>query len=262
MRIITVTDKLEPFKPLLPLDHNKVEYIILHHVEAKIASWETVNKWHKSNGWNCFGYNEYILKNGDVIIGRGDNIGAQCQSYNSRSYGIAVEGNYGVEEYMPQAQFESLIKRIRLNKERFPNYKETVPHERFYPTLCPGRFFPMSKVLIEVNRIEDAELNKAIYTLYDKGIIQTPSFWTNNAYKGKQICGEYANLLIKNMARQYVDIVFTVKTVEEALGILIDNGLEIDTPDYWLNNAVDNGVVEGEYINKLIKLFATMLEKG
>lgn len=143
-------------KPLIPLDLDNVKYIILHHPEAEMASPEQIHQWHLENDWAGFAYNEYIRKDGTVIIGRGDFIGAQCAGMNSSSYGICCEGNYEVETTMPEAQLKSVIERIAFNKARFKNYKCTAPHSQFGSTACPGKYFPLARILkeSEVNFME------------------------------------------------------------------------------------------------------------
>jgi hypothetical protein len=170
-----VTDQLMPTSPLIPLELDKVEYIILHHAEAQFASWTSINLWHKQNGWSCFGYNEYIRKDGEVIIGRGDNIGAQCAGMNSRSYGICCEGNYEIETEMPAAQKSALIERIRVNRPRFKNFMSVEPHSKFYPTACPGVHFPLAEI-IQKSEVIDLNLDQAIKVLVDEGIINSPEF--------------------------------------------------------------------------------------
>lgn len=153
MNIYSVTGKLNPTSPLIPLNLSKVFFIILHHAEAKSCTWEDINRWHKQNTWSCAGYGEFITKTGDVYILRGDHIGAQCLNMNSKSYGICVEGNYHVEKEMPEAQFKALVERLKYHKSRLPNKVEIAPHSRFFNTACPGQYFPMDKIIADANSI-------------------------------------------------------------------------------------------------------------
>ena len=147
--------------PLIPLDLNKVEYVFIHHIDARIATVEDIHKWHLNNGWNGFGYNEYIRKDGTVYIGRGDHIGAHCQGYNSKSYGIACEGNYEFEKDMPQAQFDSLVTRVKHHVSRLPKGDsiKVMPHSQYFKTSCPGRFFPMAKLYEELSKKDEVSPN-------------------------------------------------------------------------------------------------------
>jgi hypothetical protein len=87
---------------LLPLIPQNVQNIIIHHIASIKATPEQIHQWHLANGWSGAGYNEYITKDGNVHILRGDNVGAHCadnkNNYNPISYGIACEGDYDKEK--------------------------------------------------------------------------------------------------------------------------------------------------------------------
>lgn len=198
MNIINITNKLNWTKPLIPLDLNKVIYIVIHHPESTTATPEQIHEWHLANGWSGFGYNEYIKKDGTVYIGRGDNIGAQCLNYNSKSYGICCEGDYSKETFMPQVQFDVLVERIKYNKARFPNYVATKKHSELCDTACPGTNFPFNAVMEWVSRSE-LTVEQAIDKLHQKGIVSSPDYWLANAREGKICNGAYVNTLIRNI---------------------------------------------------------------
>lgn len=200
MKYEVITDKLNPTKPLIPLDIAKIKYLVLHHVEADNYPWQQCNEDHKANGWNCAGYNEYIVTNGDVYIMRGDNIGAQCQGYNSSSYGIGVEGNYDNFKVMPPEQYSSLMQRINYNLKRFPKGVLVVPHNQLYDTKCPGKFFPLVRILSDINTM-DLELAAALAILKTDGIVNTAEYWQTHAKNGDTCKGEYVRQLILNMAK-------------------------------------------------------------
>lgn len=163
-------------KPLIPLNIKSINYIIVHHAEAVTASPEDIHEWHLSNGWSGAGYNEYIRKDGTVYIMRGDRIGAQCQGYNSISYGICCEGDYSKELIMPEAQKNSLVERIKYNSARFPNYKLTAPHYQFTSTECPGKNFPLAEILKRIE-VKNMTVQEALKVLVDKGIINSVEYW-------------------------------------------------------------------------------------
>lgn len=161
----------------IPLNLDSVKYIVLHHPEAVTATPDEINQWHLENGWSGgFGYNEYIRKDGTVYIGRGDNIGAQCQNYNSKSYGIGCEGNYKVETEMPEVQKLAVIARIKFNKPRFPNYQLTAPHSQFVKTECPGKYFPMVEILRRIE-VVNVTVDEALALQVAAGIINSPEYW-------------------------------------------------------------------------------------
>lgn len=192
----TIDTNFKYLKPLIPLNLDKVFFIVLHHTASKTATPEQIHQWHLDAGFNGFGYNEYIRKDGTVYIGRGDHIGAQTANMNSKSYGICVEGNYDVEEEMPKAQLNSLVNRIKYNKDRFKNDVKVEKHSLFNPTSCPGKHFPFHNVLEEL--YNQNNLDVALKMLVDNNIIVSPDYWKQNATKGKSIKGEYAEMLIKN----------------------------------------------------------------
>jgi N-acetylmuramoyl-L-alanine amidase len=142
------------FKPLTPLDLSKVEYIIIHHLKAITATPNDIHKWHLDRGWSGAGYNEYIRKDGMVYIMRGDNQGAHTLNYNSKSYGIAIEGDYETETSMPDAQFNSLTKRAHYHLKRLPKVREIGGHKDYDSTSCPGRNFPMIRLRKAVNDMD------------------------------------------------------------------------------------------------------------
>jgi hypothetical protein len=150
MKIQIITRNLKWRGTLTPLPLENVENIIIHHTESLVGTVEQVHQWHLNNGWAGIGYNEYITKNGNVYIGRGDNVGAHCaegiNNYNFNSYGICCEGNYEVEKDMPTAQYQSLVERIKLHKLRFRNLKRIDGHRVFTSTACPGKYFPLEKL--------------------------------------------------------------------------------------------------------------------
>ena len=204
MKIVQTSFKY--LKPLISLDPKKVEFIFIHHTASKTATTEQIHKWHLEAGFNGFGYNEYIRKDGTVYIGRGDHIGAQTKNMNSKSYGICVEGNYDTEKEMPKSQFNSLVKRIEINKDRFKNEIKVEKHSLFNPTSCPGKYFPFHNLLEEVYSKNNLEV--ALKMLVDNNIIVSPDYWKQNAIKGKTIKGEYAEMLIRNFAN-YIKAAYT-----------------------------------------------------
>jgi hypothetical protein len=158
---------------LIPLNLNNIVYMVIHHPEAITATPEDIHAWHLANGWSGAGYNEYIRKDGTVYIIRGDNIGVQCANMNSKTYGICCEGNYDIETLMPEAQFQALVTRVIYHKSRFKNLKDVVPHKQLCNTACPGKYFPMQKLL---NTLEVVNMNwKQIL----EKIASNPAEWEN-----------------------------------------------------------------------------------
>jgi N-acetylmuramoyl-L-alanine amidase len=193
--IDAIKDGLIVFKnPLIQLDRNKVKNIVLHHPMAKFASVQDIHKWHLQNGWNGFGYNEYIRKNGDIYIGRGMNIGAQVANNNSTTYGICLEGDFR-SELPTQEQILSLGQSIEFLERRFPNYTGLKNHWEYGNSDCPS----MDLVTYFYGRY-DRQLEKALEKLFFAKVINLPTYWRNNAKRGGQCEGEYVRELILNIA--------------------------------------------------------------
>jgi hypothetical protein len=57
---------------------------------------------------------------------------------------------------MPEVQFNALVQRIVANKARFTNLKGIKGHKDFTATACPGKNFPMDRLLKAVRLLESA----------------------------------------------------------------------------------------------------------
>jgi N-acetylmuramoyl-L-alanine amidase len=83
-------------EPLVALKN--VMYIIVHHTEE--IGWD-INKTHRFHqehrGWSGIGYNFFIEENGEIIKGRGYHVGAHAYSYNQKSIGICLAGNFDIQ---------------------------------------------------------------------------------------------------------------------------------------------------------------------
>jgi len=155
---------------LIPLDPNKVDTIFIHHPAWKIATIEMIHNDHLKKGWAGVGYNEYIRKDGKVYIGRGDYIGAQAHKYNSRSYGICVEGDYDIEPSPPDYLLYIVAERAVEAQRRFPNAKIVLTHSARYNTNCPGKNFSMGRLYNLINEVYKKK-NTPKHWVEEKGII-------------------------------------------------------------------------------------------
>jgi len=135
-------------KELIPLNPDKVEYLFMHHIDAETATPQQVHDWHLKNGWHGAGYNFYVRKDGSIWAMRGYYIGAQCHGHNSKSLGIAVEGDYEVETQLTDETKASVMALGAYLMCRFPGIKDEniLPHRAMQATLCPGTYFPMKEV--------------------------------------------------------------------------------------------------------------------
>ena len=131
--------------PPIPLNLDAVQYIVIHHTAwidgtPQMIHDDVLADPAKKN-WAGFPYNEMIMKDGTVYIGRGDNQGAHAEGYNKESYGIACEGDFNLQVFMLADQYISLIERVKYHKKRFPQ-AQIVLHRDLNKTDCPGRYFP------------------------------------------------------------------------------------------------------------------------
>ncbi len=162
---------LEYTKPLIPLNMSKLKYLILHHASAQHATPEEIHIWHKQNGWAGAGYNIYITKDGVRHVMRGNNIGAQCEGYNSISYGIGVEGDYDIEKEMPSAQFNTLVREIK----KFPKLKIKL-HKELGNTSCPGRYYPIENIKIALTMPLVKKGSKNDSVMYLQNVLNKKSY--------------------------------------------------------------------------------------
>lgn len=136
---------------------DKTDLIVLHHFESG-ASAQAVHAYHISRGHKGIDYNIVVLKNGDVVWGRGlefegghtNNSEPRTRGVNARSVGIACQGNFNLEK-MRAAQKDAL-KRIVADVVRHYNFssiKQIVTHKEIAGTDytdCPGTYFPADEI--------------------------------------------------------------------------------------------------------------------
>ena len=189
-------------EPLIPLEIDKVKFLVVHHIKASKATPEEIHQWHLQNGWAGAGYNEYITKQGNVYIMRGDNVGAHCEGYNHCSYGIAVEGDYELEPTMPKVQYEMLVARAEINLKRFPKNCVLIPHRELGNTSCPGKNFPLKRLLSDINTsptVDPYFIDNLKY-LQSYGKIRNPEYWIANCIKGGKCDGEFVKIVLNEFA--------------------------------------------------------------
>lgn len=122
--------------------------IVLHNTGAAKSSAEGIHAYHKSIGWAGIGYNFLVMIDGTIHEGRGEHLaGAHAMGVNSRTFGVAAEGNYDREKTMPQAQFDAIVSLCRWLDRRHPGMY-LVGHRQVpgNSTSCPGRYYPLSRI--------------------------------------------------------------------------------------------------------------------
>ncbi|KGR74783.1 peptidoglycan recognition protein family protein [Ureibacillus sinduriensis] len=134
-------------EPLLPLE--SIQSIIVHHTSREHMSAEECHEFHqKERGWSGIGYNYFIEKNGSIIEGRGQHVGAHAYGYNRTSIGICMTGDFD-KEIPTTEQWSSLfwlssfmLKLYHLQPDRVLGHRELEGVQKS----CPGRLIEMDEV--------------------------------------------------------------------------------------------------------------------
>ncbi len=138
----------------------KTDLIVLHHSEGGAAETvESIHNYHLGEGHKGIDYNICVLKNGDVVWGRGleyegghtmNKAGLPTYGVNASSVGIVCLGNF-MRDQMGDAQKEAL-KRIVADIVRyyhFTSITQIVTHKEIAGpgyTDCPGIYFPTDEI--------------------------------------------------------------------------------------------------------------------
>ncbi|CAB3246197.1 unnamed protein product [Arctia plantaginis] len=130
-----------------------VPLVVIHHTaipgecrtrSACINSMRSMQVAHQSgNGWSDIGYNFAVGGDGAVYEGRGwTTVGAHAVSFNNRSIGIALIGNFVTR--IPPANQMQVLKRLIAEGVRLghisPSYG-LIGHRQVSATECPGTAF-------------------------------------------------------------------------------------------------------------------------
>ena len=206
--------------------------IVVHHADADTADVYSIHNYHLSEGWRGIAYNFYIRKDGSIYEGRGwDYIGGHTSGYNDESVGICCEGDYQDTQPPPVAQLNSLIRMIAKSMEKYNlTINDVYGHGDLGYTYCPGNMMPLADVKNAAAIC--CEMEDICYTLYQKGIVNTPEYW---AYCYWQLPN--LSTLLTKFADECTNNTNgnTYSTVEAALSRLVSVGI-INTPDYWQDN--------------------------
>lgn len=167
------------------LPPQKIKYLILHHSASPFnITAEDIHEWHKSrtdniySDWLGIGYHYVIEADGEIVRGRPETaVGAHCLGFNEFSLGICVVGNF--EQTTPkEIQTESLIKLLTGLKHKYPNV-EIYGHKYFVKTTCPGRNFPIDKIVNVVDNYYKVSPHfaEAVELARSKGLSTPPDGW-------------------------------------------------------------------------------------
>lgn len=146
---------------LVPLDFTEVTKIAFHHMQNSTAGFEGVESWHLQRGFDAIGYNFWIDFSGNVYVGRGFYKGAGVAHKNSYIISVGFQGNYqSPESHMPDAQFNAGVELVKWLKERIPTITEVGGHGDFGQTDCPGKYFPLDKMVNAINHSDQSVGNE------------------------------------------------------------------------------------------------------
>ena len=129
---------------------SKRTMVIYHHTGSWEKDMEQVRAYHLRKGWRDIGYNYVIEYDGKIRGGRPLTIsGAHARGFNAVSVGIALLGNF-MEKPPTEQQIKSCIKlSVMLCKEHKINPSQLFQHKDKANTLCPGKYFPIKRILKE-----------------------------------------------------------------------------------------------------------------
>lgn len=197
------------------------EYIVLHHAAAVMCTAAQVDQWHKSNGWSGIGYHYFIRKDGSIYRGRPEwALGAHVQGMNNCSLGICAEGNYDIEQTMPNTQYNAILALIADIHTRYPSAK-VVGHKEIGSSDCPGRYYPLEN-LKNGSKKESEELSVAQYEELKR---ELSTLQTENAALKADLA------LIKNpMIYNYIDSNMP-KWARDSVKWCVENGIIEGTGD-------------------------------
>ncbi|MEG2786463.1 MAG: N-acetylmuramoyl-L-alanine amidase [Romboutsia sp.] len=178
---------------------NKPNKIIIHHPEW-YGDIQGLNSMMRTMGFTMVGYNYYVRKDGSVWQGRPVNVtSGNCYGQNNHSIGVCFEGNYDKDASMPSAQFNAGVELIKYLENEY-NIHEVNGHKHYYNTDCPGRNFPLSRMLKAVSSSGSSEKpSNGLVTQHGKCTVivdkltirEKPS--TNSAAVGSYSRGESVN---------------------------------------------------------------------
>jgi hypothetical protein len=246
--------------------------IVIHHYHHSTATPQDVHRWHLNNGWLGIGYNVVVNKDGTIYEGRGlDMQGAHATGHNSNTIGIAVQGRYDDHDTeMPAAQFDALVNLIQYIRGVY-GYLPVYAHRDVGATACPGRHFPMARLLDAVtNPAEMPECVPDETTEDDTEIHCKPGVCTFPVSVENLVAMVERGVLFppcleamglehwtRKNTTQWMDELFTNAAKPDVLDKRIDNGITdltkalkvlemagvMNSPEYWRTAGVDDIII-------------------
>jgi hypothetical protein len=129
----------------------KPQYCNWHHAAAKRLTPAALHRLHLNLGWAGHAYNLYITKNGKIHRGRPMQFCGGGAIGHWADIGVCLEGNYDVEDEMPEKQLRAAQEVKDYLAARYPGIghrgHRQVPGNR---TACPGKHFPYKAIMAGV----------------------------------------------------------------------------------------------------------------
>ncbi len=183
---------------------NPIDLVIYHHTAMHSdAPFEEVVKEFDRKGW-LTGYHCVVFKDGSIrVLCRWDRFGNHAITYNSRSFGIAFQGNFETDPGIPysnpegkmgiasptHSQIQSAARVVAMYalmhniKAEFPSsvpsgkpLKNIIPHNLIANKACPGCNFPhqnfQNSILdYHIKWSNDADFKKALEAFKNKPMV-------------------------------------------------------------------------------------------
>jgi hypothetical protein len=147
-------------RPLTPADISKYEGIAIHHAAHPTWGVKEIHDYHGrtvkqgGRGWKGHAYGYEVDKNGDIWETRGYQYegGGVTGSLNKKVLSIVFQGDYdNKDKVMPELQFNAGVWLLKWLKSVLPNIKTIAGHKNWESTACPGRYFPLERMINAVN---------------------------------------------------------------------------------------------------------------
>ena len=103
-----------------------------------------------------------------------------------------------------------------------------------------NNFFPLVRERLE----EKPTFDQIIQKYVDKGLINSPSYWCENAREGKTVEGGYMSILLQRITQTICR--------HDACDKLVELGL-MNSPEEWIPNLLTSKLINGEYAKILLE---------
>ena len=123
----------------------RIDLIVIHCTASRPnehLSFELLDHIHRAKGWNGCGYHYYITRDGQLHIGRPEEmVGAHARHYNAHSIGVCYEGGLDIrgqpDDTRTEAQKASLRRLLTDLHRRYPRALIVGHHDLNPQKDCP-----------------------------------------------------------------------------------------------------------------------------